>query len=290
MDNYANSGKEVGKSCYLAAGIKPSMDTAAMMAEVRRRRPLVVHVTNVVTINDCANVCIAAGGSPCMSMSPSDAAELARVSDAVVVNIGTPDSEMIGDALLSAARTAATMKKPLIIDPAGAGASIIRTALTKKILSECVKLSPSTCIIKGNAGEIGFLSGIGGQVRGVDSAGASDAEQATRSLAQTYGCIVSCTGPTDYVSDGNTTLALSRGTPMEETVSGTGCMVSSVTACYAGACGVSVESAAAAITAFNIAAEKAAAVSAGPGTFHVNLIDSIYNLREEDFRCSNSTP
>ncbi len=258
------------------------MDFPGMMAEVRSKRPLVVHVTNVVTVNDCANVCLAAGGSPCMSMSPSDAAELVHAADAVVVNIGTPDSEMVGDALLAAAKGAVTAGKPLVIDPVGVGASIIRTALTKKILSECVPLSPSTCIVKGNAGEIGYLSGIGGNVRGVDSAGASDTAASVKALAESLGCVVAATGPVDYVSDGKEVINLTRGTLLEEAVSGTGCMVSSVTGCYAGACGVSVDSVAAAITVFNAAAENAAKISAGPGTFHANLMDSLYNLKKED--------
>lgn len=266
------------------------LDVPAMMEKTRRSRPLVVHVTNYVTINDCANICIAAGGSPCMSVEPSDAADLVRIADAVVVNIGTPDDGIVGRALMSAARTAAELGKPLVLDPAGCGASAIRTDLTKRIIDECVRLSPSACIIKGNAGEIGFLSGMGGKVRGVDSAGADDAKASTLGLAQSLGCVVSCTGATDYVSDGKDVIALDRGTPMEENVSGTGCMLSSVTGCYAGACGVSLESAAAAITVFNVAAEKAEKVSAGPGTFRLNLMDAIYNLSKEDFRCSNSTP
>lgn len=265
------------------------MDTSGSMSDVRRKKPLVVHVTNIVTVNDCANICICAGGSPCMSMSPSDAADLASIADAVVVNIGTPDAAEVGDALYSAARTAAAAEKPLVLDPVGVGASTLRTAIVKKIIAECVSLSPSTCVIKGNAGEIGFLSGLGGKVRGVDSGGADDIEGAVRSLAAEVGCIVAATGEKDYVSDGKTVTVLDRGTPMESAVSGTGCMVSSVVGCFVGACGVSVESVASAITVFNVAAEKAAEVSAGPGTFVANLRDSLFNLRPEDLRCSNCT-
>ncbi len=258
-------------------------DIAQMMDAVRVRRPLVVHVTNVVTVNDCANICIAAGGAPCMSVDPSDVSDLVKIADAVVVNIGTPDGAVMGEALYAAAETAADLAKPLVLDPAGCGASGMRTDITRRIIDGCISKSPSTCIIKGNAGEIGFLSGMGGIVRGVDSGGASDARGSALSLAESLGCIVSCTGPVDYVSDGEEVLELTRGTPMEETVSGTGCMVSSVTGCYAGACGVSIGSAAAAITVFNIAAEKAAKISSGPGTFRLNLMDTIHGLSEDDF-------
>lgn len=143
-----------------------------------------------------------------------------------------------------------------MLDPAGAGATTLRTAVTRKIMQECISRSPRTCVIKGNAGEIGYLSGIGGEVRGVDSGAATDGERAVSSLASGLGCIVASTGRTDRVSDGNRTLTSSRGTPMESAVSGTGCMVSSVVGCFVGACGVSADSVMAGIEAFNIAAEK----------------------------------
>ena len=235
------------------------MDAARMLGQVRERRPLVVHVTNIVTANQCANICICTGGSPCMSMSPSDAAELARGADAVVVNIGTLDSGHVGDALLAAANAAADAGKPLLIDPVGAGATTLRTAVAKKIMSECIPRSPSTCVVKGNAGEIGYLSGLGGEVRGVDSSGTSDQRRSAEALASELGCVVASTGPTDVVSDGASTSVLERGTPMLGLVTGTGCMVSSVIGCFIGACAVSVDSVSAGINTFNIAAEKAAA-------------------------------
>ncbi len=66
-----------------------AISVADMMEEVRRKRPLVHHITNYVTVNDCANVCICAGGSPVMTDEAKDLPEMVALSSAVVLNIGT---------------------------------------------------------------------------------------------------------------------------------------------------------------------------------------------------------
>jgi hydroxyethylthiazole kinase len=59
-------------------------------------------------------------------------------------------------------------------------------------------------------------------------------------------------------------------------------MLSSVVGTYVGANGVVVDAVVAAISAFNIAAEKAAEGCDGPGSFKVALFDSLFKLRPED--------
>ena len=81
-------------------------------------------------------------------------------------------------------------------------------------------------------------------------------------------------------------LELSNGSDMLGMVSGTGCMVSSVVGCYVGACGADVMSVAAAITAFNVASERAAGDSRGPGTFKPVLMDALHSLNGEDLDSS----
>ena len=239
------------------------------MARVRSTRPLVHHITNYVTVNDCANVCICAGGSPVMTDGP-DTADMVSVSDATVLNIGTLNPRTV--ASMEAAADAAAGRVPVVLDPVGAGATAYRTETAEMLLSK------RPAVVKGNAGEIGVLSGLGGDVRGVDSRGADGVADAVRSLAAARGCVVAATGERDYVSDGAVTLELSNGTGLLERVSGTGCMVSSVVGCYAGACGADVWSVAAAISAFNVAAEVAAGRCSGPGTFKPALLDAIDSL------------
>ncbi|MGN1045391.1 MAG: hydroxyethylthiazole kinase [Candidatus Methanomethylophilaceae archaeon] len=253
------------------------MKGSDFMKTVREKTPLVHHITNYVTVNDCANVTICAGGSPVMSDEAKDIVDITRISSAVVLNMGTLNERTVESIIISG-RIANENGIPVVFDPVGAGASAYRNEVADRVLRE-VRVD----VIKGNAGEIGVLSGIGGEVRGVDSVSSSNERLATEALAKKYGCVVAMTGKTDYVSDGERTVVLNNGHDLMGCVSGTGCMVSSVVGCYVGANGVSVDSVAAAISAFSIAGEVAAGISNGPGTFKVNMLDSLFNLTCERF-------
>ncbi len=240
------------------------------MVKVREARPLVHHITNYVTVNDCANICICAGGSPVMT-DGEDVAEMVSASSATVLNIGTLNGRTV--ALMEvAAETAKACGVPMVLDPVGAGATAYRTEVSGRLMA----MGPA--VIKGNAGEISVLSGTGGVVKGVDSKGSSDSASAAKSLAEATGAVVVATGLYDYVSDGETTLRLRNGTSLMERVSGTGCMLSSVVGCYVGACGRNIETVAAAVSAFNVAAEEAFSKCTGPGTFRDALMDSMFHL------------
>ncbi|MCQ2079862.1 MAG: hydroxyethylthiazole kinase [archaeon] len=250
-----------------------------MMGKVRDTCPLVHHITNYVTVNDCANMCICAGGSPVMSDAAEDVPDMVRIASAVVLNIGTLNPRTV-ESMILAGRTANEVGIPVVLDPVGVGATPYRTETAERILRE-VKVS----VIKGNHGEISVLAGLGGEVRGVDSrSSGDDMSEAVARLAERTGTVVAATGPVDYVSDGRTVAVLSNGSAMMSTVSGTGCMVSSVVGAYVGACGVSVDSVAAAISVVNIASEVAVSGRdvSGPASFRTMLLDSVHSLRPED--------
>jgi hydroxyethylthiazole kinase len=88
------------------------------------------------------------------------------------------------------------------------------------------------------------------------------------------------TGATDYVSDGERTLAVSNGDPLLATITGSGCMSSALTGCFV-AVAEPLEGAAFALAAFGVAGEDAARGAKGPGTFHANLYDALYNLEPD---------
>ena len=253
------------------------MSESSLMANVRAKSPLVHLITNYVTVNDCANVAICAGGSPIMTDEMKDVVDISKIASAVVLNMGTLNVRTV-DSMLLAGKVANENGVPVIFDPVGAGASRYRNEVADRILKN-VKVA----VIKGNAGEIGFLSGTGGEVKGVDSVSASNEVAAVESLARKYNCVVAMSGKVDYVSDGKTTVKLSNGHDFMGCVSGTGCMLAAVVGCYVGANGASVESVSSAITAFSLAGEIAGPKSEGPGTFKQRMLDALYNLTDEQF-------
>jgi len=248
-------------------------ETARLMTIVRERRPLVHQITNNVTVNDCANITLCAGGTPVMSEAPDDVKEMVKHASALVLNIGTLINETI-NAMIIAGKAANERGIPVILDPVGAGATQYRMDTVWRILNE-VKVS----VIKGNAGEIGALAGAGGKVRGVDSCGLDgDPADACIKLSKRTGAVIVMTGAVDIITDGERVAVVNNGHEMMSSISGTGCMAGAVIGCYAGCSDDMVTAAASALAVFCIAGNKAAKRSKGPGTFIMNLKDELANL------------
>jgi len=107
----------------------------------------------------------------------------------------------------------------------------------------------------------------------------SPAPRPAGSAARRLGCVVAVTGPVDAVSDGRTTLRVANGHPMLATVSGTGCIASAISGCFAAVNPTQpLRAAVEALVALGVAGEDAAEHSTGPGSFHVALYDALYAL------------
>jgi len=250
---------------------------AALLSAVRSERPLIHHITNSVTINDCANITISAGAAPVMAEAPEEVAEMVGAAGALVLNIGTLSAVQV-DAMLAAGRRANELGIPVILDPVGAGATAFRTATTWRLLDTL-----DIAVLKGNAGEIGVLAGTGGSVRGVDSGGVTgDPIETARECARLTGTVVSMTGAIDVVTDGNRVFLVRNGVPAMERLSGTGCMASSVTAAFVAVADDYTVASAAALAALGRAGERAATCARGPYSFRTGLFDELAGLTADD--------
>ncbi len=249
---------------------------ATLLGTVRSSRPLVHHITNTVTINDCANATLAIGAAPVMAGAIEEVAEMAGIAGALVLNIGTLTPSQI-DAMIAAGKAANAHGIPVILDPVGVGATTLRTQSAGKIMNEC-----TVTILKGNAGEIGVLAGSGGTVRGVDSGGcAGDPLDVARRCAQRWNTVVAMTGETDIVCGNGEAYLIRNGSPMMERLSGTGCMAASVVGAFAAAGDDPMRSAAAALIAFGLAGERGAEGARGPYSFRTALFDELASLTPE---------
>src|SRR5512145_3155813 len=101
------------------------MKLNAFLLAVREKRPVVHHLTNWVTIYDCAQVVKTLGASPVMAHAPEEVAEMAQLASALVLNIGTLTTGMV-EAMTLAARSANQKGIPVLLDPCGAGATRMR--------------------------------------------------------------------------------------------------------------------------------------------------------------------
>ncbi len=254
--------------------MKPFTD---IFTRVRENRPLVHHITNYVTVNDCANITLCAGGAPVMAEAPEEAAEMAAIAGALVLNIGTLNAVQV-ESMILAGRMANERKIPVILDPVGAGATRYRTETTRRLLEEL-----EVTVLKGNAGEIGIVAGVEATVRGVDSHGMSgDPLTIARELAESLGCTVAISGATDIVTNGRKTFLVENGHPRMGSISGTGCMVASVTGAFCAESKDTVAATAAAFAALGLSGEHAAELACGPLSFKVGLFDALANLSPQD--------
>ncbi len=248
-----------------------AISPGATLRELRERKPLVHQITNYVVMNETANATLALGALPVMAHAPQEVEEMAAVAGALVLNIGTLSEHWIEAMLLAGKAT----KGSIVFDPVGAGATRYRTETAKRLLDEL-----DVAVVRGNAAEVATLAGRQAEIRGVESIGADrSAADLAREAARTLGVVVSVTGPTDHVSDGERVIAISNGHELLGTVSGTGCMSTAVTGSFLAAKPTEpLEAAAEALAAFGVAGEDAARDAKGPGTFHTNLYDALYNL------------
>ena len=248
-----------------------------LLTRVRMKRPLVHHITNYVTVNDCANITIATGAAPVMADAVEEVCEMVTCAGALVLNIGTLNKGQI-ESMLLAGGMANDRQIPVILDPVGAGATCYRTKSAQRLLDE-LKIT----ILKGNAGEIGILAGAEAHVKGVDSHGVTgNLEKIARNFAKRAGMTIVVSGATDIVTNGRRILLVENGHPMMGGISGTGCMAASVIGAFVSVTDDPVIASAAALAAFGLAGEKAAAFARGPGSFKTALFDEMAALKPGD--------
>ncbi|RMF26353.1 MAG: hydroxyethylthiazole kinase, partial [Chloroflexi bacterium] len=165
----------------------PNLNTqiANALARIREERPLIHQITNLVVMNDTANVTLHVGALPVMAHAPEEVAEMTGMADALVLNIGTLTPAWV-DSMRLAGHAANARGIPIVLDPVGAGATRLRTETGLRLLREL-----QIAVVRGNAGEIGALSGAGGLVRGVESVeGVQDPVAVAQAMARRWRTVV----------------------------------------------------------------------------------------------------
>lgn len=247
------------------------------LRRLRAQKPLVHHITNLVVMSDTANVTLLVGALPVMAHAREEVADMVNLAGALILNAGTLEPNWV-EAMVVAGRRANERGIPVVLDPVGAGATPYRTETNLGLLRE-VRVS----IVRGNAGEIGSLSGAGGVVKGVESVqGVEDPVAVAQNSARRWGTVVAITGRRDIVADGERVLGVENGHPWLTAVVGTGCMSTTMVAAFAAVEPDPLVAAAGGLACFGLAAELAAREARGPGSFRPALFDALYHMTPED--------
>jgi hydroxyethylthiazole kinase len=248
---------------------------AGYVDKIKTDSPIVHCITNHVVSNFQANGLLALGASPIMGEAPEEAADLAMLANALSLNIGTLNNVSVNSMLL-AGKAANKKGIPVVLDPVGAGATPFRLSVVKEILDK-VQVSVLRC----NAGELAAVIGANWQARGVDAGeGNADVRELAKEVAKRLGLIVAVTGKTDIVTDGETSIEIPFGDPIMATVTGMGCLLSSVVAVFlATEPDKPLAATAEALKFYGVAGERAANHAKGPGGFQLAFLDALASVK-----------
>lgn len=249
-----------------------------MLQLIKEKNPLVHCITNHVVSNFQANGLLAIGASPIMGEAPEEAAELAALSQALSLNIGTLHAESL-KSMLIAGKKANQLGIPVVLDPVGAGASDFRLKAVYEIL-ETVHVNVLRC----NAGELAAIAGEQWESKGVDAGeGFLDVKQLAVTTSKKLGLLVAVTGPVDIVTDGESVMEIPYGDPLMSSITGAGCLLSSVVAAgLAVSTKKPLEIVRDVLRFYAIAGEQARQEAQLPGDFQQAFMNQLFSLTERE--------
>lgn len=107
------------------------MKIKEIIEQLKIKEPLVQCITNIVTVNDCANILLAIGAAPTMAMDIREVEEAVKKASALVCNMGAIEYV---DSMILAGKEANRCDIPVVLDPVGAGGTALRREMVKKLV------------------------------------------------------------------------------------------------------------------------------------------------------------
>jgi hydroxyethylthiazole kinase len=242
-----------------------------LLKKIKQEKPILLNITNYVTMDFIANGLLSLGASPVMSMSTHEAEDLLQLAKVVVINLGTLNEKFLSLCEMICAK-ANTLKKPIILDPVGAGATLYRTQSAKR-LADHYQLD----IIRGNASEISALSTASATTKGVDShlESRNIVEEAIQ-FSHANRVALAISGKTDVIIDGEKIYYFDGGSQLMPSITGTGCLLSAVVGAFHAVENDRFIAASTATTFYGQCGENASIGTIGPGSFKVKFLDALY--------------
>lgn len=235
---------------------------AAALERLRSAHVRVHCITNAVAQNFTANMLLALGVTPSMTIAPSEVPSFVSSADALLINLGTLDKDRC-DAIDLAIDAALEAEVPWVLDPVLVNRSPDRLTLARRLIAR------EPMILRANADEFASLA----------ENNETPGQFAVRNLTT-----VALTGAIDQICDGGRSMSIANGHELMARVTAMGCAATAVAAAFLTVEHDALRSAACAFTVVGVAGEIAASEAKGPGSFAVNLLDALYTLDGEALR------
>lgn len=244
---------------------------------VYEKNPLIHAITNPISINLCANTALAVGARPMMAEHPEEVADIIKTAQALLLNLGNITDVRINSMMISSS-SAHKLNIPTVIDAVGAACSPLRRKVAFDIIKENQPL-----VIKGNYSEIRALYDDTYFSPGVDAENIDieEAERICLKLSKRHSAIVLASGKTDIITDGEKIFKIKNGCTQLSRITGTGCMLGMLCACYLSA-QPDIYAVITAAAVMGICGETAS-TDKGSGSFMTNLLDALSILSDADF-------
>ena len=239
-----------------------SQTAAAVLDRLRSGAPRVHCITNSVAQNFTANVLLATGGVPSMTLSGEEIGAFVARSNALLVNLGTFDRER-REATSIALDSAGQNGLPWVLDPVFVDRAEQRAGYARDLIF----LGPKA--VRLNHAEFSALSG------------AAPSDEAVAAYARARNTVVGLSGETDRVTDGTRIATIANGHALMAKVTAMGCAVSALVAASLAVETDAWRATVAALTIVGVAGELAAAKASGPGSFAVAILDELHTLDEQ---------
>jgi hydroxyethylthiazole kinase len=254
------------KTLQATASPFPIIDAAASLLYALRAKPIRIHaITNAAAQVFTANLLLASGAIPSLTYARDEVEAFTSRADALLVNLGTLDTERRAG-ILAAIETAHANHKPFILDPVFVDRSPPRLAWARTLLAY------RPAILRCNGAEFEALSG------------ARAGEDALKASAREWGCVIALTGEIDIVTDGERVTRIANGHPLMTRITAMGCAGTALAAAFAALEADAFTAAAAALVCLGVAGEVAAMKASGPGSFQPAFLDALYSLDAETLR------
>lgn len=241
-----------------------------LLEKIVENKPLIHCLTNEVTETDCANILLSIGASPIMSTAHEEMNSISKLSQAAVINIGTP-SNCLYDSQRKIVQNAKKNDVPIVLDPVGIGVSSFRKNHVKQLLN-----ISKPALVRCNLGETQSLLGMDNLSLGIDSRQHLDwrkVKEIAIQMADELQTTVLITGANDVIASQEKTCVISGGTDLITKITGGGDMLTAICAALLSVTNSSFEAAKCAAYFWKVIGYLGSEKSSGLGDLHQELFN-----------------
>jgi hydroxyethylthiazole kinase len=242
----------------------------AHLIKIKRTKPIIFNINQYYSLDLVVSGLRSIGALPITSNAEQEIEELLKLCNAVVVNLGKLDIEFI-KLIHRICQTANEQKKPIILDPVGAGASRFRTETAINIIK-----NHQISIVRGYESEISSL--LNDQLITIDTESTTNelACKNAKLLSEKYKMAVVLSGRINTIIDSDKVESFNFDSELLSKIAGISSLLSALLGAFHSVEEDRFIAATSAVKYYATCAGIAKNRANGPGSIRTLLIDELY--------------